>query len=1027
MSPANGGSLRRQELPPSIGKYRILEQLHEGTIEVIYKSFEPVAHQPVALKTIRKELLSDKDEAAALGERFRNEAQAAGRLLHPGIVAVYEYGEDAQFAFIAMEYVEGGSLRQYFERKVRFEERDLVSIMAQLLEVLQYAHDQGVWHRDIKPANIIILNNGRIKVADFGNARVEGSTLTQVTAEMGTPGFIAPEQYLGEEVDHRVDIFAAGVVFYELLAGKPPFSGSKEDLTYKVCHEAAVPPSVVSNRPSLARFDAIVLRALAKRPQDRYPSADKFRADLLAIYNEIFSPHQLIRRAGVFGKYQIIDEIGHGGSARVYRARNESDSIVALKIFDLGKSEASADAVKRFFETELAIVRSLNHPNIVKYLDAGMVDEIPYIAMELFDAGSLEQRLLGTKFLSVEDVLSVVEPIADAVDYAHGRRLLHRDIKPSNILFANDGRPVLSDFGIAHVLRPREEAPGTTTIASRAAMPLGTAEFMAPEVLEEAPASPASDIYSLGMTVYLALSGGFPTDGRTSFTRARDRVEGRLISLNRRNPAIRFEVSVVVMTAIATEPKNRYRSARAFVAELRANVSSAATREGWQLGKRARQQIASKSEKAKRADQSTSELRVGLTPTQMARMSALLDEALDLDLEGRRRWLQALSPEYEELKPALQRALLRGSVDAEPENLATLPKVGAAGPTEPGSGLQARELIGPYRLLRPLGAGGMAEVWLAQRADGALKREVALKLPMLSRLRKDLASRFARERDILAGLEHPNIARLYDAGVSSEGLPYLAMEYVHGQPLTAWCDLHRLGIRERLKLFLQVLDAVQYAHGHQVIHRDIKPSNILVTDSGQVRLLDFGVAKLLAEEDEHTQLTQIYGRALTPDYASPELVRGEAIGAAVDVYSLGVVLYELLAGGRPYRVKAGASVAQLEQAIATAQVQRPSTQLGVDAGAARATSQQKLARRLRGDLDAIVLKALAKAPEDRYRSAEALADDLQRFLDGEPVEARPDRLTYRFTKFVLRHPAGVSAAVGGLLLFAAMGYELIRR
>jgi eukaryotic-like serine/threonine-protein kinase len=416
-----------------------------------------------------------------------------------------------------------------------------------------------------------------------------------------------------------------------------------------------------------------------------------------------------------------------------------------------------------------------------------------------------------------------------------------------------------------------------------------------------------------------------------------------------------------------------------------------------------------------------------LSAAQMAQMNRLLDEALDLDPEGRRRWLEALAPEYEDLKAALSKALLPEPVAAESGNLATLPKLDGAEATETGSGLQAGALVGPYRLVRPLGAGGMAEVWLAQRADGAFKREVALKLPMPSRPRKDLASRFARERDILAALEHPNIARLYDAGVSSQGLPYLAMEYVHGEPLTAWCDAHRLGIRERLKLFLQVLDAVQYAHGHQVIHRDIKPSNILVTDSGQVRLLDFGVAKLLAEEDEHTQLTQIYGRALTPDYASPELVRGEPIDAVADVYSLGVMLYELLAGSRPYHLKAGASIRLLEQAIATAQVERPSTQVGAEAGATRASSQQKLARSLRGDLDAIVLKALAKAPAERYPSAEALADDLQRYVSGEPVEAHPDRLAYRLGKFVLRHRAGVPTAVAVVLVMAAMGYALIRR
>jgi serine/threonine-protein kinase len=257
---------------------------------IVYKSFDPVIRRPVALKTIRKELLSDEEDAAAFGARFRREAQAAGGLLHPGIVAVYEYDEDAQYAFIAMEYVEGINLKEYFERQVRFEERDLVSIMAQLLEALQYAHDQGVWHRDIKPANIIIMNSGRIKVADFGIARVESSTLTRVGAVMGTPGFIAPEQYLGGEVDHRVDVFAAGVVLYRLLAGKLPFSGSKEGVMYKVCHDAATPPSILSGKPALARFDAIALRALAKRPQDRYPSADKFRSDLLAAYDQPVSP-----------------------------------------------------------------------------------------------------------------------------------------------------------------------------------------------------------------------------------------------------------------------------------------------------------------------------------------------------------------------------------------------------------------------------------------------------------------------------------------------------------------------------------------------------------------------------------------------------------------------------------------------------------------------------------------------------------------------------------------------------------------
>jgi serine/threonine protein kinase/TolB-like protein/Tfp pilus assembly protein PilF len=414
---------------------------------------------------------------------------------------------------------------------------------------------------------------------------------------------------------------------------------------------------------------------------------------------------------------------------------------------------------------------------------------------------------------------------------------------------------------------------------------------------------------------------------------------------------------------------------------------------------------------------------VTLSVAQLARMSRLLDAALPLDEAGRRRWLEALDPADEDLQDALRQALLP---EADADVLDTLPKVGCAS-TQVGSRVQAGVLIGPYRLVRRLGAGGMAEVWLAQRADGAFKREVALKLPMLASAREDLAGRFERERDILASLEHPNIARLYDAGVSADGLPYLAMEYVSGRPLIGWCDVHQLEVRERLKLFEQVLDAVQYAHGCQVIHRDIKPSNILVTEAGQVRLLDFGVAKLLVEEPERADLTRQYGQALTPEYASPELIHGGRIGAAADVYSLGVVLYELLAGTRPYRLSAAGSIDVLEQAIAGAQVQRPSTQVAPQAGDARGTTQHRLARRLKGDLDAIVLKALAKSPADRYSSAAALADDLRRYLNGKPVQARPAHLGYRFGKFVQRHRSGAAISAAAFVLAAtALGYEQAR-
>jgi serine/threonine protein kinase len=412
-----------------------------------------------------------------------------------------------------------------------------------------------------------------------------------------------------------------------------------------------------------------------------------------------------------------------------------------------------------------------------------------------------------------------------------------------------------------------------------------------------------------------------------------------------------------------------------------------------------------------------------LTIPQMALMSRLLDEALPLDADGRRAWLEALSPEHQDLAQALHDALLPGDVQvARVQALGTLPKFGTADvPWDVvASGLQPGARVGPYQLIRVLGAGGMAEVWLARRADGAFKREVALKLPLLSRLRADLEERFARECDILASLEHPHIARLYDAGVDPNGLPYLSMEYVPGRPLTEWCDAHCLGIPARLELFLQVLGAVQYAHEKAVIHRDIKPSNVLVTESGQVRLLDFGVAKLMEADAQLTQLTNVYGRALTPDYASPELLRGDPIDVRSDVYSLGVLLYELLTGVRPYRLRSAASIGMLEHALTTVEVKKPSTQGEPKAIAARGTTPEKFTRQLHGDLDAIALKPLAKEPAQRYPSAAALAQDLRRYLDGELIEALPARFTDRLRKLVRRNKTvvGVTATAAVAMLVA---------
>jgi uncharacterized protein (DUF924 family)/serine/threonine protein kinase/Tfp pilus assembly protein PilF len=405
-----------------------------------------------------------------------------------------------------------------------------------------------------------------------------------------------------------------------------------------------------------------------------------------------------------------------------------------------------------------------------------------------------------------------------------------------------------------------------------------------------------------------------------------------------------------------------------------------------------------------------------LSAAEMGLMSRLLDEALPLAEAARRAWLQALPAEYQHLAAALRAALLPEAESSRGAELLSLPKLGAESPEAAGSGLLLGARIGPYELLRPLGAGGMAEVWLARRADGAFRREVALKLPRQMQRHEQLTQRFALECDILASLEHALIARLYDAGIAEGGRPYLAMEYVRGEELTTWCDRQHLVVSARVELFLQILEAVQFAHGKRIIHRDLKPSNVLVTDSGQVRLLDFGVAKLLAGEQADPgaeQLTGLYGRALTPDYASPELLRGDEVDVRSDIYSLGLLLYELLSGARANQPKAATATALPGRAAVPAEPCRPSERIEQAATEARGMSLRALKRALRGDLDAITLKALAKEPDGRYDTAAAMAEDLRRHVAGKPIAAGPPRPSPRGQRAAARAagPARVTICV----------------
>ncbi|OHE88384.1 MAG: hypothetical protein A2579_01670 [Lysobacterales bacterium RIFOXYD1_FULL_69_11] len=394
------------------------------------------------------------------------------------------------------------------------------------------------------------------------------------------------------------------------------------------------------------------------------------------------------------------------------------------------------------------------------------------------------------------------------------------------------------------------------------------------------------------------------------------------------------------------------------------------------------------------------------------RLSPLLDALFELDPPARERRLAELRDEDAELAAELE-ALV--ALEAGQEDFLSKPAV------SPLAGLLPGQEIGPYRLDRQIGEGGMGQVWRASRADGLYERRVALKLLRPGLADTNLRLHFTRERQILARLAHPNIARLLDAGVTGDGQPYLALEYVDGRPITDYCREHEVPVDARLRMFAQVCEAVSHAHANLIVHRDLKPSNILVTPAGDVRLLDFGIAKLLDGEPAALEHTGTGVRAFTLHYAAPEQIRGEPVSTMTDVYSLGVVLYELLAGCKPYRPER-TSDAAWEEAILTGDVPRPSQAAlhGTDGGDA-GPSSRKRARAISGDLDNIVLKAMARRPEQRYPSVEAMSLDLRRHAAGRPVLARPQSVGYRMRKFVHRHRWAVaSGSLVGMVVAVAL-------
>ena len=399
-----------------------------------------------------------------------------------------------------------------------------------------------------------------------------------------------------------------------------------------------------------------------------------------------------------------------------------------------------------------------------------------------------------------------------------------------------------------------------------------------------------------------------------------------------------------------------------------------------------------------------------MTPDRWTRLATLVPDALELPPDQRGTFLdEACRLPTGEIDADLRAeadALVQSALDATDVDALESPLAGLAGELAGEEGLASvapPETVGPWRVTGVLGEGGQAVVYRARRADGAFEREVALKLLRPGAPAPRLAARLAEERRVLARLEHPGIARLYDGGLTDDGQPFLAMELIDGAPITAAAAT--LDLRQQVELLAEVAEAVAYAHARLVVHRDLKPSNVLVTQEGRPRLLDFGVAKLLGGETDPDLTVPGW---MTPAYAAPEQVAGGEVTTATDVYALGVLAYELLAGRRPYET-AGLSPAETERLVCHA-----------DPPPASAAASGTRARALRGDLDTILAKALAKEPARRYPTASALADDLGRWLAGMPVEARPATARYRASRFVKRHRVAVIGTAAALTALAAV-------
>jgi serine/threonine protein kinase len=1007
-----------QRLPQSLGKYPVLGQLGKGAMGVVYKSFDPVIRRSVALKTIRKELLADEEEAAAFGARFRNEAQAAGALLHPGIVTVYEYGEDAQYAFIAMEYVEGSSLRQYFERKVRFEERDLVSIMAQLLEALQYAHDQGVWHRDIKPANIIIMNNGRIKVADFGIARVGSSTLTQVGAVMGTPGFIAPEQYLGREVDHRVDIFAAGVVFYELLTGETPFSGSKEGVMYKVCHETVQPPSVVAGKPALARFDAVALRALAKRPQERYPNAEKFRTDLLAAYDQPISPtvaeETLIRDVG---------RVNDSGDPSQPRSGSRKSSRTPAWPGTPGRGQAST------MPTQMLVAAGWN------------VDELALVERSLAHfLGPIAGVMVRRAAREARDFASLVNTLSEHLPLPADRsKFLQQNAKlaasgtgPSQLAQAvDDDATIIPGNNVRPPVAPGPSADEIARATRLLAVHVGPIAQLLVRQAAQPGTSRAAFLARLAGRLSEEDKHRFLSEFGPSLAQIADSNASVIAGCGPTSSAARQvtaeEVAISGQPAgqPAAEAKgDRPRASPTATGTMPPGASSSADEHTIIVKRQAADVVPGGPEVVDQRSDATLLLVRGSASAEcfpayegvltvvksdqsawVGRQFAILETPLVLGRSSA-SCLVLPDPSWSREHARLERCDAgyvlsdAGSSNGTYVNGYRL-QANRPYPLHPGSmirigstilafSLRGEELpnlcgcqiAGKYFLKERLHSSPKGAVYRGHKLpNGDILVAVKLLSPLYARY-PGHRQRFAAEAQVASSLRHPHICQLDDYGqaqITGEGglleIPFVAYDMMDGGSLTDCLpDLGNTSTEVISRWIRQIGEALAHAHRNDVIHNNLKPSSICFDRSLNAYLTDFGIAgRANAQMD-------LLG---APAFIAPELWGGAPPTAHSDQYSLAVLAYLMLSGTRPYN-------GQEDPEIREKNLRRAPAPLHLEA-------RERQRRMLPDAVTDVVNRALHCHPERRYEGVDAFAEELIRSLkriSGAP-NAKPVFFSYQ--------------------------------